>query len=289
MLCLIRRLVNEGLPHISHCDAAALVWCLGMAASAKNYYLGLRSIPLSHLPIDLENGISKSRKNLGLRNLQPPHPQHRQNTHNMGWFWSKTPKADGNPLDNLDPSLRDFFDKSTAPKEDGSGQNAPPPSEGSREEVNEEKKGIWATYVPPKVHEPPPQDIFLSILQKYKIKQHSINDAALINCSMEQAALHDCYSNGTWSQKLGLCRDQSREFEGCLDSQIAVLKEIGYEGDGSEADLKRQAYSDRLYRQERDNLMREKELSAADAAEKLATRAAEAKKKKEEQKEQNNA
>ncbi|RPA85561.1 hypothetical protein BJ508DRAFT_178314 [Ascobolus immersus RN42] len=188
----------------------------------------------------------------------------------MVWFWSKTPKADDG-LDSLDPSLRDFFDKSTAPKQDGSGANAPPPP--PSEEVKEEQKGLWSTYNPPKSEEPAPQEVLISILAKYKTRQASINDAALINCAFEQERLHNCYINGTWREKLGLCRDQSREFEGCLESQMAVLKEIGFEGDGSELDRNRQAYADRIYREERDALMKEKELKASDAAEKLAERA----------------
>ena len=167
----------------------------------------------------------------------------------MGWFWGKPdpPKSsDGDPLRDLDPSLRDFLTKESPvkyttpappPPPPAPPQGTPPPSTTTGEDADPTKKPVvppeslypdgryahlWATYKPLSAIEAESksdQEKLLDIFEGYKDRRAQIGRAAVENCVEEQMAVSDCYEKGRWRDKMTMCRDESRTFNRCYIMQ----------------------------------------------------------------------
>ena len=152
---------------------------------------------------------------------------------------SNETSSNGDPLRDLDPSLREFLDKESPVRYKPS--EAPPPSpqssksQQSREsQPPAEKSGnavpaqslyqdgryssIWSTYRP--LHEiesetKTDQEKLLDVIDGYKERRAQIGRAALENCAMEQWALNDCFSGGGVKDRFTMCRAQNKSLERC--------------------------------------------------------------------------
>ena len=152
---------------------------------------------------------------------------------------SNETSSNGDPLRDLDPSLREFLDRESPVRYKPS--EAPPPSpqssklQQSRESQSPAEKsgnavpaqslyqdgrysGIWSTYRP--LHEiesetKTDQEKLLDVIDGYKERRAQIGRAALENCAMEQWALNDCFSGGGVKDRFTMCRAQNKSLERC--------------------------------------------------------------------------
>lgn len=170
----------------------------------------------------------------------------------MGWFWEKSPPSNNNdPLRNLDPSLRDFLDNESPVKYKPAAPATPPASaitssaqtttqqtSSSTPTVPKESlyqdgrySSLWQNYRPQAEIEAEgksEQEKLADILAGYKDRKAQIGRAAVENCSFEQEAIDHCYDHGTYTDRLMMCRTETRAFERCYLMQYRFLKALGY-------------------------------------------------------------
>ncbi|KAL8866834.1 MAG: hypothetical protein Q9174_006051, partial [Haloplaca sp. 1 TL-2023] len=170
----------------------------------------------------------------------------------MGWFsgWfggSSASSSNNDPLRDLDPSLRDFLEKESPVKYQTSAPPPPPPPAGPEPSVASESAEIdnasntskpavppeslfqdgryahlWATYKPRAELEgamKSDQEKLMDVLEGYKARKAMIGKAALENCTLEQAAVNDCYKKGTWGDTMTMCRTENQSFTRCYAMQ----------------------------------------------------------------------
>lgn len=56
-----------------------------------------------------------------------------------------------------------------------------------------------------------------------------VKSIPLNNCADFQLAIMDCLSNGSQVEKLGMCREQSDQFQNCIKFQKSLLTKLGLE------------------------------------------------------------
>ncbi|KAL8671242.1 MAG: hypothetical protein Q9168_004256 [Polycauliona sp. 1 TL-2023] len=207
-----------------------------------------------------------------------------------GWFGSSNPSANSSnnndPLRDLDPTLRDFLEKESPVKYQTSAPAPTPPSPPPQQQLtsasstpeqqaspnNDTQSTTTAPAVPPEslyqdgryAHlwanyrsrgeiesaTKSDQEKLMDVLEGYKSRRAMIGKAALENCVMEQAAMSDCYMNGSWASKMTMCREENGAFNRCYTMQARFLKALGYlsaHGRAPEIDESIQMHADTLY------------------------------------------
>lgn len=174
----------------------------------------------------------------------------------MGWwdsiFSSQQPTED--PLRGLDPSLREFLDKespvrykpgpppqspvssipTTIPTEPSSSTSSSAQEASSPENPDSARAPpqslyddgryahLWKTYRSKSAidaESKSDQEKLQDVLDAYKDRKASIGRAAFENCSFEFSAIDECYMNGSWTQRLMMCRPEKRSFDKCYMMQ----------------------------------------------------------------------
>ena len=177
----------------------------------------------------------------------------------MGWFWggpndNKPQSSSENPLNNLDPSLRDFLAKESPAKYSSTNPPAssqtpytsqpsseqPSTAQSQPENATEDgskvppqslyKDGryahLWSTYVPQNEVESSSKsdaEKINDVLEGYKQRKAEIGRAALENCALEQWDVNECFRGGRWASRLTLCRAENRKLERCYLMQAVRL------------------------------------------------------------------
>ncbi|KAL8847892.1 MAG: hypothetical protein Q9221_007067 [Calogaya cf. arnoldii] len=197
-----------------------------------------------------------------------------------GWFGSNTStKSNTNdPLRDLDPTLRDFLDKESPVKYQTSAPPpSPPPPKAAHEPTSEQASNngdppSTASVVPPESlyqdgryahlwssyrsrgeiesETKTDQEKLMDVLEAYKSRKAMIGKAALENCALEQTALSECFTNGSWGQTMTMCRAENGAFTRCYTMQARFLKALGYlsaHDRPAEVDERIQMHADKLY------------------------------------------
>ncbi|KAH8153615.1 uncharacterized protein LAJ45_02428 [Morchella importuna] len=207
----------------------------------------------------------------------------------MGWFWPDAqPNADKNssdPFHRLDPQVREFLLREsplkpapaptntsttstttapkpadpTTPEADPRTATAPTPSK-----YGDRYADIWAQYQPPSTQDAAKSasEQLTDIIKAYQWRKGAIGRAALENCANEQWALHDCYRNGTFAERMTACSGKSRRLNECYVSQANFLRAMGYMSDYSRdpaVDERIQMHADKLYQEQ----VKQDEMAAA--------------------------
>ncbi len=177
----------------------------------------------------------------------------------MGWFsgWfgsndSPATSSNNDPLRDLDPTLRDFLEKespvkyqTSAPPPRPPPQPAPVPT--SEQPSTNDTTSTTAPAVPPEslyqdgryahlwssyksrgeveAASKSDQEKLMDVLEAYKSRKAMIGKAALENCAFEQAAMSDCYMNGSWKSRMTMCRAENGAFSRCYTMQ-AVCRSL---------------------------------------------------------------
>lgn len=172
------------------------------------------------------------------------------------WFWGT--KSSSDPVDNLDPSLREFLEKESPkphpapPKEKASwfsraeAQTSPPPptpepkSEPDPDKPKVPKQSlfqdgryahIWKGYRPLAELEEAGKDTnekLRDIHDLHTARKTSAGHAARENCVEYEKAYYDCLGSTTWNSKMFMCTTENRALSRCVDMQIRFLKALGY-------------------------------------------------------------
>lgn len=192
----------------------------------------------------------------------------------MSWFWGGNGKKTEDPLNDLDPGLREYLEKESPVKYTTS--TPPPPPEPSRpvepspqsdqsdvsnpnsvprESLFQDGRygHLWKNYEPLSAVEArtkSDQDKLMDIVEAHNHRKACIGRAALENCALEQKAHYDCMRTGSWSNRFMLCRTENRRLDRCYAMQAKFLKALGYMStfDGSpEMEERIQMHADSLY------------------------------------------
>ncbi|KAF2967473.1 hypothetical protein GQX73_g6118 [Xylaria multiplex] len=213
----------------------------------------------------------------------------------MGWWdslWASSTSAD-DPLRKLDPKLREFLEKespvkyngSNAPQAQASQQTTEPTSlipnpEAERGSEASDKPivpresqfqdgryaHLWKSYKPLAEVEAETKsnhEKLMDVLEGYKERKAQIGRAALENCALEQVDWRTCMANPSFSERMTLCRDQVKKFEKCYMTQTRLLKALGYLSDldrSPQVEEDIQMHADALYHR---MLKQEAEIEAA--------------------------
>ncbi|OCL00683.1 uncharacterized protein K441DRAFT_650097 [Cenococcum geophilum 1.58] len=200
----------------------------------------------------------------------------------MGWWWKNSDgPSENDAVSKLDPALRQFLDKEapvkytpSSPPDSYSPQSPlaqtpqpiqvvhkPPSEDDSNPKVPSESlfpdgryAHLWKTYEPQSVIESrgkSDQERLSDIVGVYNDRKASVGRIALENCALEQLAVSECFTYGSWASRATLCRTENRAFDRCYDMQKKFLKALGYLNivDRSvEEEEKIQIHADKLYR-----------------------------------------
>ncbi|KAL8400115.1 hypothetical protein RB594_000499 [Gaeumannomyces avenae] len=188
----------------------------------------------------------------------------------MGWldgFFGGQPSNNGSdPLQKLDPKLREFLEKESPvkfkPAEAGQQQQQQPPQQPPQPDSRQQQPPpaatthgegtdpaapaavpsesqfpdgryahLWRTYRPQAEVEAEAKSAhekLMDVLEGYKERRSNIGRAALENCALEQLDWSQCMKAGDWEAKLTMCSAQVRKFERCYTMQSRLLKALGY-------------------------------------------------------------
>jgi len=220
----------------------------------------------------------------------------------MGWFWGKETANDGSndAYSKLDPALRDFLDKESPLKYSDTDPRAqrpqPAPQKPYRAQIGLDVPGLdqenqttaprerpevpaeslfqdgryahlWKGYRPQAEMEAAgrsDQDRLAEVIEAYNDRKAAIGRAAIENCVMEQMAEKDCFTNGSWSKRMTMCREENRAFNRCYIMQQRFLKALGYLStvQTPQDEEKIQMHADKLYHE-----MLDREAKIAEAKE----------------------
>lgn len=177
----------------------------------------------------------------------------------MGWFDSLWGRRSDDPLQDLDPKVREFLRKESPvkydgskPKQDGIGREpiagesgaATTPSE-QTEKVESASSSVpkeslyqdgryahlWKTYKPlGEVENETKSDHekLQDVLDSFKSRKAAIGQAALENCSEEQLDWNNCMKSGSLKARMTMCRDEVRKFERCYNMQSVSCLPSGW-------------------------------------------------------------
>ena len=126
---------------------------------------------------------------------------------------------------------------------------------------------LWKTYRPEaeiSTASKSDQDRMRDVFDAYSDRKAAIGRAAIENCVFEQLAEKECFMHGSWSQRMGMCREENRAFLRCYEMQSRFMKALGYLSQPRSADEEEriQMHADKLYGQ-----MLEREAAAERAKE----------------------
>jgi hypothetical protein len=168
----------------------------------------------------------------------------------MGWFdgWSGSQSSGGDPLQKLDPKLREFlqreapvkYDHAQSPHPPAPTQDAPvshpavaptPSAEGDQQQSAVPPQSLfqdgryahlWKNYKPQSVVDAETKsdhEKLMDVLEAYKERKAEIGKAALENCALEQVDWSECMKSGSVTARMTMCRDAVRKFERCYTIQ----------------------------------------------------------------------
>ncbi|EON62485.1 hypothetical protein W97_01707 [Coniosporium apollinis CBS 100218] len=208
----------------------------------------------------------------------------------MGWFWGSSPSSpsdnSSDPLQKLDPALRDFLEKEAPAQRPQSASPRPsPPTSAPIERPHlptvqpKSTPSTTSLSADPSTPAVPPQSLYqdgryahlwkgyrpqsevesagksdqeklTDIIDSYNERKAGIGRAALENCALEQLAYNECFRSGSWKSRMTMCKAENNALERCYSVQGRFLKALGYLSDAgrSEEDDERiQMHADRLY------------------------------------------
>jgi len=193
-----------------------------------------------------------------------------------GVVLGSSPEKSGDAIRKLDPDLREFLEREKPaqkphapepPKSNVDPFSSTVPSSSQARASNENAvpkesqfqdgryAHIWKTYRPLADIEAATktdQEMLTDLVDAYKDRQAAIKDAAAENCIFERLEYRDCLANGTWFERMTMCRQQSGCFFRCYEMQGKFLKALGYMsavGRDEERLERIQMHADKLYRQ----------------------------------------
>merc|ERR1712000_108619 len=180
-------------------------------------------------------------------------------TDNMGWWPSILGgSSSADPVQNLDPKLREFLEKESPVRYQQTPAQAQPSSQPvqhptvSKAVAESQQKGdadakskvpaeslyqdgryahLWKGYRPQAEVEADAMtdhDRLISVLDGYTQRKEQISKIAMENCAEAQEAWINCMKHGAWSDQAQLCRHQVRAFEKCYQTQSRFLRALGY-------------------------------------------------------------
>lgn len=217
------------------------------------------------------------------------------------WDDKKGPDSAENPYSKLDPALRDFLDKESPSQHQDSKPSRPHPSQASSDAApNTYRSQLgWDAHKPsqqqPETQSDTPavppeslyqdgryahlwkdyrslaeidatgksdQDRLADVVATYNDRRAAIGRAAVENCIMEQMAERDCWENGSWGERMNMCRGPNKQFLRCYTMQSRFLKALGYLNNmrTEEEEERVQMHADKLYN---DMIQREQESEQA--------------------------
>ncbi|KAI0170384.1 hypothetical protein BJ166DRAFT_515873 [Pestalotiopsis sp. NC0098] len=161
----------------------------------------------------------------------------------MGWWhslWGSNTTDD--PLQKLDPKLREYLEKESPVKyasaepqsqspphvapytqtttQDGQQQQPVVPSESQFQDGR--YAHLWKNYRPLaeiEAETKSDQEKIMDVLEGYKERKSQIARAALENCALEQVDWRSCMSNPSFQERFTMCRAQIKKFEKCYNMQ----------------------------------------------------------------------
>lgn len=169
----------------------------------------------------------------------------------MGWWPSILGGGQTeDPINKLDPKLREFLEKESPVKynqvsEQKSSPPLPPTTETttkttstsqSPDESQQQKAAVptqslyqdgryahlWKNYRPQAQIEAEvatDHERLMSVLEGFQERKSSITRVAMENCADQQEAWINCMKHGEWKDQLQMCRHQVRKFEQCYTMQ----------------------------------------------------------------------
>lgn len=176
-------------------------------------------------------------------------------------------KSAEDPLQKLDPKLRDFLDRESSfnaqlskPEVDVRRHPSQPTPRDANLDVprgslykDGRYAGLWKTYRPLEAVEADAKsshERLMDVLDGFKERKTMIAKAALENCAFQQEEWRKCMIEGSWMDTLQMCRDQAKQFERCYTMQSRFLRVLGYKADvGRENTIEEdiQLHADSLY------------------------------------------
>lgn len=95
------------------------------------------------------------------------------------------------------------------------------------------------------------QDKLRDVVDAYNDRKAAIGTAAIENCVMEQMNERACWENGSWQEKMTMCRGRNKQFMRCYTMQSRFLKALGYLSlpRSAEEEERIQMHADKLYHQ----------------------------------------
>lgn len=218
----------------------------------------------------------------------------------MGWLWgSNNNDSNKDPLNKLDPSLRDFLDKESKTRQQQQQQqptsqarDSPsystqigipekqPEKQPEQQQAQKDENAVpsqslyqdgryahlWKNYRPQEQIEQASRsesERLADVIDTYNDRKARIGRAAVENCALEQWAEHECFSNGGIEAKFFLCKEETRAFNRCYTMQSRFLKALGYLSMERSADEEEriQMHADKLYHEmlDREKAMKEAE------------------------------
>lgn len=168
----------------------------------------------------------------------------------MGW-WPSFLGGSGsaNPLDTLDPKLREFLEKESPsqfssqlttshPQRSSQSAVSPPLAPKQQEDstvptASLYKDGryahLWKNYQPLEQVESEnasDHDRLSDVLEAFKERKLAVGKAALENCAIQQEEWVNCLKDGKWEDRLQMCRHQVQRFERCYNMQSVKLTSL---------------------------------------------------------------
>jgi hypothetical protein len=166
----------------------------------------------------------------------------------MGWLdnWFSSPPNSGvDPLQKLDPKLREFLQRESPIKYSSSTDQtqaqaaapAPQPQPIAdapnsleqqpavpRESLYQDGRyaHLWKNYKPQAAVDAETKsdhEKLMDVLDAYKDRKAEIGKAALENCALEQVDWTECMKSGSVTARMTMCRDEVRKFERCYKMQ----------------------------------------------------------------------
>lgn len=163
-----------------------------------------------------------------------------------GWFGRRS----DDPLQDLDPKVREFLKKESPLKveskkpsqEDNSKAAAAAPTDAQKPAVPAQSQyqdgryaHLWKSYRPLKELEnetKSDQERMADVVEAYKGRQAAIGLAAMENCAEEQFSWNNCMKSGDIRARMTMCSDEVRKFEKCHKMQTVGVPPFQHWGRG---------------------------------------------------------
>lgn len=164
-----------------------------------------------------------------------------------GWFGRRS----DDPLQDLDPKVREFLEKESpvklekaqpAASQEDSSKPGPTQTEAAKPKATDEAAvpaqsqfqdgryaHLWKTYRPLAEVEnetKSDQERLADVLDSFKSRQSAIGAAALENCAEEQFDWSNCMRSGSLTARMTMCRDEVRKFEQCYNMQTVRVSNL---------------------------------------------------------------